>query len=61
MTKKDYIAIALALRAVPCTSGRVELTDVVAAVSRVFKADNDKFDAYRFQDAVLYGKGLKIK
>ena len=64
MTKKDYIAIARALKNAPLMDSRlfvggfsdrkfIELPDVVAALATVFKQDNSKFDADRFKDAVL--------
>jgi hypothetical protein len=53
MTKKDYIAIARALRDIPRTANKVELTEVVSALCAEFKIDNGRFDADRFRDAVF--------
>jgi hypothetical protein len=47
MTKKDYIAIAMALANVPKTARQ----RAVNALCPVFKADNPRFDEARFRAA----------
>lgn len=47
MSKKDYIAIAAAVRehAAPCRQ------ELIKALARIFRADNERFDYNRFEEA----------
>jgi hypothetical protein len=59
MTKKDYVAIAAAIRKVdnelwqdgPTIQGRAVVADVVAGLAEVMAQDNPRFDRERFAAA----------
>jgi len=51
MTKKDYIAIAKAIKGLDASKGNKER--FLEALLPVFLADNPRFDAQRFANAAL--------
>lgn len=52
MTKKDYIKLAAALRALDTgKGGAVSLRAVVSVIADVLQADNSAFDRDRFETA----------
>lgn len=56
MTRKDYIAIADAIRTSAEDAETVEMfkSIITARIARVFMADNSRFDDARFRKAVYH-------
>jgi len=51
MTKKDYIAIAKAIRENDMDSGLLLTEPFIDALCKIFKDDNPRFDIARFRRA----------